>query len=77
IKYARAKHVVIDLQGNENHVRLEIADDGKGFDPATTRHGLGLSNICERTKLYHGEVALETAPGRGCILIVHLPRQSS
>jgi signal transduction histidine kinase len=77
IKYARAKHVVIDLQGCENHARLEIADDGKGFDPATTRHGLGLSNIYERTKLYHGEVALETAPGRGCTLIVHLPREGS
>jgi signal transduction histidine kinase len=77
IKYARACHVVIDLQGDENHVRLEIADDGKGFDPTTTRQGLGLSNIYDRTKLYHGEVALETAPGRGCTLIVHLPRESS
>ncbi|HLX66704.1 MAG TPA: ATP-binding protein [Puia sp.] len=77
IKYARANHVVIDLQGCENHVRLEIVDDGKGFDPATTRHGLGLSNIYERTKLYHGEVALESAPGRGCTLIVTLPRESN
>jgi signal transduction histidine kinase len=77
IKYARAKHVVIDLQGNENHVRLEIADDGKGFDPVTTPQGLGLSNIYERTKLYRGEVSLETAPGRGCTLIVLLPRECS
>ncbi|HET6256023.1 MAG TPA: sensor histidine kinase [Puia sp.] len=74
IKYARAKYVVIDLQGNETSVRLEIADDGKGFDPATTRHGLGLSNIYERTKLYQGEVTLEAAPGRGCTLVVRLPR---
>jgi signal transduction histidine kinase len=76
IKYARAKHVVIDLQGNENHVRLEIADDGRGFDPATTRHGLGLSSIHERTKLYRGKVVLETAPGLGCTLIIQLPRES-
>lgn len=75
IKYARAKHVVIDLQGNEEHVRLEIADDGRGFDPATIRRGLGLSNIYERAKLYRGEVELESAPGRGCTLIVRLPRK--
>ncbi|HXD79427.1 MAG TPA: ATP-binding protein [Puia sp.] len=77
VKYARAKHVVIDLQGAEQHVRLEIADDGRGFDPTTTRHGLGLSNIYERTKLYGGQVAMETAPGMGCVLIVTLPREYS
>jgi signal transduction histidine kinase len=73
IKYARARHVVIDLHANETHVRLEIADDGKGFDYSTTPLGLGLSNIYDRTRLYQGEVELETAPGRGCTLIVHLP----
>ncbi|HUB61643.1 MAG TPA: ATP-binding protein [Puia sp.] len=77
IKYARAKHVVIDLHADANHVRLEIADDGRGFDPAATRRGLGLSNIYKRTRLYAGEVQLETAPGRGCTLIVHLPRNGS
>jgi signal transduction histidine kinase len=76
IKYAKAKHVVIDLHGNNKEVRLEIADDGKGFDPEATRRGLGLSNIYERTKLYQGQVTLETAPGRGCMLIVQLPRSN-
>jgi signal transduction histidine kinase len=75
IKYARAKHVVIDLQGHPDHVRLDIADDGKGFDPAITQRGLGLSNIFERTKLYQGEVTLEAAPGLGCTLMVRLPRK--
>jgi signal transduction histidine kinase len=77
VKYARARHVVIDLNANESGVRLEIADDGKGFDLATVRQGLGLSNIYERTKLYQGEVELKTAPGMGCTLIVQLPRNGN
>ena len=73
LKYSEAKHVAIKLDCQPNQLRLEIKDDGKGFDAKNTRRGLGLSNIYERTKLYNGKVVLNTAPGEGCILIVNMP----
>ncbi|HTR28782.1 MAG TPA: ATP-binding protein [Puia sp.] len=73
IRHARASQVRITLHCVESQVRLSIADDGQGFDAATTPHGLGLSNIYQRARLYHGEVSLETAPGKGCLLTVQMP----
>lgn len=73
LKYSQAKNVVIDLHCCQDQVRLEIADDGVGFDPAKKKRGLGLSNINERAGLFKGKMLLQTAPGRGCTLIVNLP----
>jgi PAS domain S-box-containing protein len=76
LKYSKAKTVAISLRIDNGWVRLEIIDDGVGFDPENSRRGLGLSNIYERTRLYDGRVELDTAPGRGCSMIVSIPLSS-
>ena len=73
IKYSHAKRVKIGLDLDIDRVRLEITDDGQGFDAANTRRGLGLSNIFERSRLYDGNAILSTAPGKGCCIIVNIP----
>jgi PAS domain S-box-containing protein len=73
IRHARASEVRISLHCLEAQVRLSIADDGQGFDAMTTPQGLGLSHIYQRAQLYHGEVSLETSPGKGCLLTVRMP----
>jgi PAS domain S-box-containing protein len=73
ILHARASQVRISLHCLETHVRLSIGDDGQGFDAKTTPQGLGLSHIFERAQRYQGEVTLETAPGKGCLLTVEMP----
>jgi len=73
IKYSKAKKVKIALHLDIDRVRLEIRDDGQGFDSANTRKGLGLSNIFERSRLYDGNAILSTAPGKGCCIIVNIP----
>jgi len=73
VKYSNAKNVEISLYCGGDQVRLLIKDDGNGFDAQNTRRGLGLSNIYERTRLYGGKVVLNTAPGKGCSVIVNIP----
>ncbi len=73
IKYSHGTNIQISLHCCDLQFRLQIKDDGVGFDPETTKRGLGLSNICERTRLYNGKVILDSAPGRGCSLIVNIP----
>ncbi len=73
IKYSKAKKIEIGLDRDIDRVRLEIRDDGQGFDPTNTRKGLGLSNIFERSRLYDGNAILDTAPGKGCRIIVNIP----
>jgi len=76
LKYSKAKKVEISLNKCSDWVRLEIKDDGIGFDPDNTSRGLGLSNIYERTRLYDGRIRLNTAPGKGCSIIVTIPLSS-
>jgi sensor histidine kinase YesM len=57
------------------HVVVEVEDTGVGF-AATTRGGVGLSNLRERLRLLYGDRAtLEVgdAPGGGAVVRVKLP----
>lgn len=73
LKYSKATQVDIILQARNGTLQLLIKDNGIGFDPAQTHNGIGLSNIHDRTRFYHGKAAIESAPGKGCTLKVELP----
>jgi signal transduction histidine kinase len=73
VKYSKAQHVDIAVHIHDDRIRLEIKDDGQGFDTKSTKRGLGLSNIYERTRFCNGMVMLNTAPGKGCSIIVNIP----
>jgi PAS domain S-box-containing protein len=72
LKHAQAESVLIELNKINEQVRLRLTDDGKGFDPRTHRKGIGISNIISRAELYNGKVEIESAPGKGCQIIVIL-----
>jgi signal transduction histidine kinase len=79
VKHADATTVGIILEATNKEVRLIIEDDGKGFhwedvenlESPTVR--LGLLGIRERLSLVGGALEVETAPGQGATLIIHVP----
>ena len=73
VKHAQAQNVKIVLKAGKGSLILEIADDGKGFDPAKTKKGVGLNNIISRAELFNGSVEITTAPGDGCKVKVTIP----
>lgn len=73
ITYSHAHTIRISLFCGADQLRLQITDDGVGFDLATKGEGLGLSNIYRRVESYKGRVLVDTAPGKGCTLIVNIP----
>jgi len=72
LKHAQANNVDIELYNEQEQVSLRLTDDGKGFDPRIRRKGVGISNIISRAELYNGKVEIESAPGKGCQLVVIL-----
>jgi signal transduction histidine kinase len=59
-------------------VRIEIEDDGKGFDPASVarregRRSWGLMGIHERAEILGGTSRVESAPGQGTRVVVRIP----
>ena len=73
LKYAEATEVLINLTDQDHNIILEIADNGKGFDPALAVRGLGITNIFSRAESFGGKATLITAPGNGCTFIVTIP----
>ena len=49
-KYSGCSNVEIKVTGNKQVLKLEIADNGKGFDNDRIRAGNGLRNIQTRAK---------------------------
>jgi two-component system sensor histidine kinase UhpB len=73
-KHAKAKNVRIELGLMENdRIRLAVADDGKGFDPALPRNGFGLHGIHERVASMDGVLTLQASPGGGVGLEIKIP----
>ena len=57
-----------------DRVVLEVADDGRGFDPAEARSdGLGLVGMRERAALVGGRLTIEASAGAGTTIAVEVP----
>jgi sensor histidine kinase YesM len=71
--------ILITVHREDNSLRIDIADTGKGFDPAARPRpggGIGLSNLRERlATLYDtaGQLALSDNPGGGVRVTIRLP----
>ncbi len=77
-RHAHASQVRLTLSQDNGCVRLEVSDNGIGFDPtAPPRHapgsGLGLVGVRERVALVGGRCTVDSAPGQGTRIVVELP----
>lgn len=72
-KHAAAQSVAVRLCYAADGVRLEVTDDGKGFEPALVNGGYGLSGMRARVDEAGGTVAVRSAPARGTSVQVEVP----
>ena len=73
LKHARASSIRIEIAFHKKEVRLQIKDDGKGFDVRTVRRGVGLVGMRERAKEIGGRFTLNSKPGKGTRIEVTIP----
>ena len=73
-KHAAARSVAVQLAYEPSVLRLEIADDGRGFaaDGSTIR-GYGLRNMRERAERLGGRASIDSTAGEGTRLVVTVP----
>jgi signal transduction histidine kinase len=72
-KYAEASKIEVSLTRSGSTISMRIFDNGKGFDVKTAKKGIGLSNIKKRAESLSGKFILNSAPGKGCEIIVEIP----
>jgi signal transduction histidine kinase len=63
--HARANRVNIALDCRDGVLRLQVKDDGQGFDERKIIPGNGLRNLRRRAAEMNGAVRIQTAPGQG------------
>ncbi len=73
LKHARASSVHIEIAFRKKEVRLQIKDDGKGFDVRKARRGVGLIGMRERAQEIGGKFTLNSKPGKGTRVEVTVP----
>ncbi len=71
--HAEARRVRVSLRADAGSLRLTVADDGRGFDPSTVRHGLGLLGMRERVGMFGGTLSIDASPGLGTAIEVAVP----
>jgi len=75
VKHSGARHAAVTLTETGAEIRLDITDDGCGFDPAATTpaDSLGLLGMRERAGMVGGQIHWEPAPGGGTTVRVQIP----
>ncbi|MCL5997489.1 MAG: ATP-binding protein [Chloroflexi bacterium] len=77
-KHAHAKVIVIRLGVENQMFRLEVQDDGVGFDAESARRRreaghMGLLNMEDRAEYLGGRFEIESHPGTGTCVRLEIP----
>ncbi|MFC5899975.1 sensor histidine kinase [Streptomyces zhihengii] len=76
-EHAGATAAAVTLTYLDDQVVLDVADDGRGFEPAATApagvRGHGLPAIRARVQQLGGTLTIESAPGEGTVLSAAIP----
>jgi signal transduction histidine kinase len=79
VKHADATKVEVRLQYSSQDVKLQVRDDGIGFDPLRINHTgrppWGLEGMRERAALLGGVVRVTSVIGKGTLVDVEFPCQ--
>ncbi|MFE0549377.1 sensor histidine kinase [Streptomyces pilosus] len=79
VRHARATTGEVTLSHLDDGVRLDVVDDGAGFDPGglpapdPAAGGFGIAAMRARARALHGTLVLESSPGGGTALSARFP----
>jgi two-component system sensor histidine kinase UhpB len=75
MKHARASkaRVTMELSEPAQLLRIEVEDDGVGFDPDNVSEGIGIIGMRERVYALRGEIVFRSSPGQGTTVAIALP----
>jgi len=78
VQHTEATHVEVLLSSSRDMVRLQVKDNGRGFNVAKVmknpsgRQSLGLHGMVERASLLGGTLEIESEPGQGTQITVEI-----
>jgi signal transduction histidine kinase len=73
LKHSEANFVSLLITLKDNIVMMIFEDNGKGFDAATVKKGIGFSSLSSRVELLNGDIKYEKEDTVGTMAIVKIP----
>ena len=73
VKHSGCSEAVIRMAIEGGVLRLELRDNGKGFDPSVPADGHGLTSLRRRASTLGGTLTIDSRPGAGTAIILTLP----
>lgn len=81
-KHANASQVEVMIKAVDGGLNTTVRDNGKGFDAGNSASGssevgMGLLSMRERAELLGGSLSVQSSPGIGCQVILHIPSENA
>ncbi len=73
LKHAQATKIEISVKV-EDTIAYRYSDNGVGFAPSKSNDGIGLENIKQRAEKLNAEFKLDTAPAKGTLYYLSIPK---
>tara|TARA_Y100000034_G_scaffold136654_1_gene214506 strand:+ start:75011 stop:76828 length:1818 start_codon:yes stop_codon:yes gene_type:complete len=73
IKYANANEIELILHLKDEHLHIEVKDNGDGFDKREVALGNGLRNMQTRADQINGNISINSEEGKGTSIILEYP----
>jgi signal transduction histidine kinase len=73
LRHGAPARVGVTLRTENHSLVLEVADDGRGFDPAEPSRRLGLASMRERARAAGGRLDVVSSPGAGTTVRLEVP----
>lgn len=73
LRHASASRIDIELRVVDRSVELRVEDDGRGFDAAPVRRGVGLASMRERATRLGGSISVESNADGGTTVLATIP----
>jgi signal transduction histidine kinase len=73
LRHAQASTFTAQLAFDDGEIRLNVRDNGSGFDPAGRHDGFGLQGMRERVQGMGGQLTIQSAKGAGTAISIVLP----
>lgn len=72
-KHSQANLVDLQFQVQDSCLKIQIIDNGKGFEPAQNTTGFGLQGMHERAAAIDALLKIDSTPGQGCRIELSIP----
>lgn len=73
IRHSAADEIMIQLIRHPEDLEIMVEDNGRGYDPAKARRGMGTENVAARVNYLKGEISIHSEPRVGTTTTITIP----